>query len=52
MPVKNEEAYEKIMDLSNNNEYTISNLLDYAYFKKHYKLIAIYLSKQTKLKDL
>ena len=53
MPVKNEEkAYEKIMDMSNNNDYTTGNLLDYAYFKKHYKLIATDLSKQTKLKDL
>ena len=52
LPVKNEEeAYEKIMNMSNNNDYTTGNLLDYAYFKKHYKLIAIDLSKQTKLKD-
>ena len=49
MPVKNEEeAYEKIID---NNDYTTGNLLDFAYYKKHYKLIAIDLSKQTKLKD-
>ena len=27
------------------------NLLDFAYYKKNYKLIAIDLSKQTKLKD-
>ena len=27
------------------------NLLDYAYYKKHYKLIGIDLSKQTKLKN-
>ena len=52
LPVKKEEeAYEKIMDMSNNNDYTTSNLLDYAYFKKQYKLIAIDLSKQTELKD-
>ena len=37
--------------MSNNNDYTTGNLLDYAYFKKHFKLIAIDLSKQTKLKD-
>ena len=49
LPVKNEEeAYEKIID---NNDYTTGNLLDYAYYKKHYRLIAIDLSKQTKLKD-
>ena len=52
MPVKNEEeAYKKIIDMSNNNDYTTGNLLDLAYFKKHYKLMAIDLSKQTKLKD-
>ena len=49
LPVKNDEgAYEKIID---NNDYTTGNLLDFAYFKKHYKLIAIDLSKQAKLKD-
>ena len=37
--------------MNNNNDYTTGNLLDCAYFKKHYKLIAINLSKQTKLKD-
>ena len=52
MPVKNqEEAYEKIMDISNNNDHTTGNLLDFAYFKENYRLIAIDLSKQTKLKD-
>ena len=51
LPVKNEEAYEKIIDMSNNNDYTIGNLLDFGYFKENYKLIAIDLSKQTKLKD-
>ena len=50
--VKNdEEAYEKIIDMNNNNDHTTGNLLVYAYYKKHYKLIAIDLSKQTKLKD-
>ena len=53
MPVKNEEeAYEKIIDVSKNNGYTTVNLLDFAYFKENYRLIAIDLSKQTKLKDL
>ena len=37
--------------MSNNNDYTTGNLLDFVYFKKNYKLIAIDLSKQTKLKD-
>ena len=52
MPVKNEEeAYENIVDMSNNNDYTTGNLLDFAYFKKHYNLMAIDLSKQTELED-
>ena len=52
LPVKNEEeAYEKIIDMSNNDDYATGNLLDFAYFKENYKLIAIDLSKQTKLKD-
>ena len=46
-----EEAYEKIIDMSNNNDCTTGNLLDFAYFKENYKLVAIDLSKQTKLKD-
>ena len=37
--------------MSNNNDYATGNLLDFAYFKEKYKLIAIDLSKQTKLKD-
>ena len=46
LPVKNEgETYEKIIEMSNNNDYTTGNLLDFAYFKKNYKLIAIDLSK-------
>ena len=37
--------------MSNNNNYTTGNLLDFAYYKENYKLIAIDLSKQTKIKD-
>ena len=52
LPVKSDdESYEKIIDMSNNSDYTTANLLDYGYYKKHYRLIAIDLSKQTKLKD-
>ena len=51
MPVKNKEAYEKIMSMSKNNDYTTGNLLDYEYFSEHYKLIAIDLSKQTELEN-
>ena len=38
--------------MSNNNDYTTGNLLDYEYFSKHYKPIAIDLSKQTELENL
>ena len=52
LPVKNEqEAYEKITKMSNNNDYTIGNSLDFAYFEKKYRLTATDLSKETKLKD-
>ena len=52
LPAKNEEeAYEKIIEMSNNNDYTTDNSLDFGYFKKNYRLIGIDLSKQTKLKD-
>ena len=52
LPMKTEEeAYEKIIDISRNNEYTTGNLLDYDYFRKHYKLIAIDLSKQQALQE-
>ena len=52
LPIKTEEeAYEKIIDTSRNNEYTTGNLLDYGYFKKYYKLIAIDLSKQQVLQE-
>ena len=52
LPIKTEEeAYEKIIDISKNNEYTTGTLLDYDYFKKYYKLIAIDLSKQQVLEE-
>ena len=52
LPIKNEEeAYEKFIDICRNNEYTTGNLLDYDYFNKHYKLIAIDLSKQQVLQE-
>ena len=52
LPVINEEeACEKIIKISKNNDCKIGNLLDFAYFKENYRLIAIDLSKQTKLKD-
>ena len=52
LPIKTEEeAYEKIIDICRNNEYTTGNLSDYHYFKKYYKLIAINLSKQQVLQE-
>ena len=52
LPIKTEEEpYEKIIDISRNNEYTKANLLDYDYFKSYYKLIAIDLSKQQVLQE-
>ena len=48
LPIKTEEeAY----NISRNNEYTTGNLLDYDYFKKYYKLIAIDLRKQQVLQE-
>ena len=37
--------------MSNNNDYTTGHLLAFTYFKRNYRLIAIYLSKKIKLKD-
>ena len=52
LPIKTEEeVYEKIIDISRNNEHTTGNSLDYDYFKKHHKLIAIDLSKQQVLQE-
>ena len=52
MPVKNkDEADKKITEKSKNNDFTTGNLLDYEYFLKHYKLIAIDLSKQIELEN-
>ena len=52
IPVKNgEETYEQIIEMGRNNDYMTGNLLDYEYFSKHYKLIAIDLSKQIELEN-
>ena len=45
LPVKNEEkTYYKLIEMSRNNDYTTSNLLDFVYSKENYRLIAIDLS--------
>ena len=41
----------KIRNINKNSNYTTGNLLDYEYFSKHYKLIAIDLSKQVELEN-
>ena len=52
IPVKNnKEAYEQIIEMSKNNDYTTGKLLDYEYFKDHYQLIAIDLRKQIELEN-
>ena len=52
IPIKNgEEAYEQIIELGRNNGYTTGNLLDYEYFSKNYKLIAIDWSKKSDLEN-
>ena len=52
IPIKNgEETYEQIIEMGRNNDCTARNLLDYEYFSKQYKLIAIDLSKQIELEN-
>ena len=51
VPVKNEETYIKIIEMSKNSDYLTGNSLDYEYFSKRYKLIVIDLSKQIELEN-
>ena len=46
-----EEAYERVIEMGKNNDYTTGNLLDYEYFPKHYKSIALDLSEQIELEN-
>ena len=49
---KNEQdVYKKIIEMSKKNDCTAANLLDFAYFRNNYRLIATDLNKQMKLKD-
>ena len=51
-PIKNkEEAYKRITEIGRNDDHITGNLLDYKYFSKHYKLIAIDWSKQIELEN-
>ena len=46
-PLKNkEEAYEKLIEMSRNDDDTTGNLLDLSYRQNYYKLIGIDLSRQ------
>ena len=48
LPVKNmEETYQKIIDMGYND----GNVIDFEYFKQHYKLITIDLSKEKELEN-
>ena len=38
--------YEKLVEMSKNNDYTTGNLLNYLYHQKYYKLIGIDLPRQ------
>ena len=53
LPIKNiEKTCEKITQITDHSGYyTRGNLLDYEYFKEHYKLISIDLSKQIELEN-
>ena len=52
VPVENkDETYENIIEMSKTSGYTTGNLLDHEYFLKHYKLIAIDLSRQIELEN-
>ena len=53
-PIKNDlKAYDNISKIATgqSDDYTTGCLLDYPYFKKYYKLIAIDLRKQQKLEQ-
>ena len=48
-PVKNkQETSEKLIEMSQNDDYTTGNVLDNLYNRKCYKLVGIDLSRQTK----
>ena len=47
-PVKSKQsAYEKLIEISRNDDYRTGNLLDYLYNQNYYKIIGIDLSRQT-----
>ena len=49
-PIKNkQETYEKLFEMSRNDDYTIGNILHYLYCQNFYKLIGIDLSRQSNI---
>ena len=47
-PIKNkQEAHEKIIEMSRNDDYAKENLLDFSYHQNYERLIDTYLSRQT-----
>ena len=47
-PVKNKQVtYEKLIEISRNDDYTTGNLLEYLHHQNYYKLIGIDVSRQT-----
>ena len=48
-PVENkQEAYENLIKMSRNNDYTTENVFDFFYHQNYYKRIGIDLSRQNK----
>ena len=41
-----QEAYEKLIEMSGNNDFTAGNLLDYLYHQDYHKLVGLDLSRQ------
>ena len=47
LPVKNkQETYEKLIEMSKNDDKTTGNLLDFSYHQNHCKLLRVDLSRQ------
>ena len=52
IPIKNgEDTVKQIIEMGRNNDYTTGNFLDYEYFSKYCKSIAIDLSKKIELEN-
>ena len=46
---KKQEAYEKLIAMSRNDDFTIGNLLDFLYYQNYYKIIGLDLARQTNI---